>query len=178
MSEQTRVPCSQETWVHRGKAIVLRGRPNVGEAQRHGPTSEHRFDGPAESPQALGTSSSSDEEAVPVATGFRERITEPPHPRDRQMDDKAKAFQPPPRRRLSLRMPASAAGRKGPIRRHDRMIPRGCPHGQLGESAVPESVIRHHGAFGPSPTPPGKRISPHSSAADQIQPCRSSHVFR
>jgi len=132
VTEQTDVRSSQGGWVHQGNPLVSRGQPNVRDAQRHRQTSEHPFDGPAESPQALGTSSSSEEEAFPVATGFRDQITEPPHPRDRQMDGRAKAFQPSLRRRRSLRMPGLAAVASGLIRRHRPWTSCECPPGHFG----------------------------------------------
>jgi hypothetical protein len=118
--------------VNRGKTIVLRGQPNVRDAQRRRQTSEHPFDGLAESSRALGTSSSSEEEAVPVATGFREQITEPPHPRDRQMDGRAKAFPPSLHRRFSLRMAGLATVACRPIRRPRPWTSRRYPPGHLG----------------------------------------------
>jgi len=118
--------------VHRGKTIVLRGQPNARDAQRRRQTSEHPFDGLAELSRALGTSSSSEEEAVPVATGFREQITEPPHPRDRQMDGRAKAFPPSLHRRFSLRMAGLATVACRPIRRPRPWTSRRYPPGHLG----------------------------------------------
>jgi hypothetical protein len=132
VTEQTDVRSSQGGWVHQGNPLVSRGQPNVRDAQRHRQTSEHPFHGPAESPQALGTSSSSEEEAFPVATGFRDQITEPPHPRDRQMDGRAKAFQPSLHRRRSLRMPGLAAVASGLIRRHRPWTSCECPLGHFG----------------------------------------------
>jgi hypothetical protein len=105
----------------------------VRDAQRRRQTSEHPFDGLAESSRALGTSSSSEEEAVPVATGFRDQITEPPHPRDRQMDGRAKAFSPSLHRRVSLRMPDLATVACRPIRRPRPWTSRRYPPGHLGD---------------------------------------------
>lgn len=135
-SEQTRVLRSQGKGCQ-GTTIVFReDNPTCATPRGIGRRWNTRSTAPRESPQALGTSSSSDVEGAPVATGFRDHITEQPPPRDRQRDRRAGTFQPSLHRRWSLRMPVLAERGCGPTRRRCPATSLGLPMGQLGESVI------------------------------------------